>query len=402
MGHDRPVPSVVLLSPVVPAAEPQSAGYLFLAEYAKALAHRGWTVTVVGLWPEAAGGTPLDGLLPNLRTQHLGHRSRLRRLFFELSTWPIDLVRAPCLPPLATAALLRRPAVREAIRAADAVELHFGQTRTVLPGVRRLNASASVCAFAHDVLSESFGRRRRFGPRWRRLADHVRFLSARRLEPRFLNQVDRVTVFTERDRRQLRDLHVRTPIDVSAAFVDLPPTPSRRGSHGVVGFVGPMWRPENATGIAWFVQEVWPLVRARHPDARLRVAGAGPVADAPHGVEYLGFVPDLEAFFRQLDVFVAPLLIGAGLKFKVLQAFAHGLPVVATTVAAEGIELPADGPPFARVHDDPAHFAAAVSELLGDVGGALRLGHEARSWIEQTYDFTTVVDQAIARFEGTP
>ena len=77
-----------------------------------------------------------------------------------------------------------------------------------------------------------------------------------------------------------------------------------------------------------------------------------------------GYVDDLDPFYRDAFVFVAPLRLGAGLKFKVLDAMAYGLPVVATSVAAEGI-LEQCGPGcFAAVTDDPRRMAEAIVKLF--------------------------------------
>jgi glycosyltransferase involved in cell wall biosynthesis len=78
-----------------------------------------------------------------------------------------------------------------------------------------------------------------------------------------------------------------------------------------------------------------------------------------------GFVPDLADFYRRVRVAIAPLRFGAGVKLKTVEALQYGVPVVATTVGAEGLEaLPGD---VIAVHDDPAGFAAAVVARLRDV-----------------------------------
>lgn len=124
----------------------------------------------------------------------------------------------------------------------------------------------------------------------------------------------------------------------------------------------------NGDGLAWFATEVLPLVIAEVPWARLRVTGTiPPPLDRLEGVHVRGegFVPDLAAFYRQLRVAIAPLRFGAGVKLKTLEALQYGVPVVATTVGAEGLEgLPAD---TVVVHDDPVAFAAAIVTRLRDV-----------------------------------
>lgn len=140
----------------------------------------------------------------------------------------------------------------------------------------------------------------------------------------------------------------------------------------VAVFVAAM-TPPNADGLIWLLESVWPLVRARRPDARLRVIGK--VAAAwdrtwPDGAEAAGFVDDLAAAYAGAALALTPLRFGSGVKIKVIEALAHGLPVVSTPVGAEGME--AAGPEVLHVADDAAAFAAAMVATLDDPRAAAR------------------------------
>src|SRR5690606_4514163 len=116
----------------------------------------------------------------------------------------------------------------------------------------------------------------------------------------------------------------------------------------------------NLDGVTWFVNEIWPGVRARHPAARLTVIGSYPTR-AVHalgetaGVTVLGYVPDLEPHLDRAAVAIAPLRFGAGMKGKVTDAMAAGLPVVTTTIGAQGLDLV--GGRHAWIADDADAFA---------------------------------------------
>ena len=124
----------------------------------------------------------------------------------------------------------------------------------------------------------------------------------------------------------------------------------------------------NGDALEWFATTVLPLIVAEVPWARLRVTGSLPAPlDRFEGMHLHaeGFVPDLADFYRRVRVAIAPLRFGAGVKLKTVEALQYGVPVVATTVGAEGLDdLPGE---VIAVHDDPGAFAGAVVALLRDV-----------------------------------
>lgn len=131
-------------------------------------------------------------------------------------------------------------------------------------------------------------------------------------------------------------------------------------------FVGAV-NPPNVDALHWLLAEIWPRVRALDPAARLRVAGrvaeshAGPW---PEGAEAVGFVPDLGPEYAGAAVVLAPIRFGSGVKIKLVEGLAHGLPAVATPVGAEGVgALPG---PVLRVEGGAEGFAAAVAAALAD------------------------------------
>lgn len=127
----------------------------------------------------------------------------------------------------------------------------------------------------------------------------------------------------------------------------------------------------NADGLGWFIAEVWPIVIEALPEVRLKVAGF--VAQgvdlgallAGERIDYLGFVPDPGALYDAMRVFVAPTRFAAGIPFKVHEAAAHGLPVVATRLLATQLGWQ-DGAVLGCDPTEPARFAADVIALYRD------------------------------------
>ncbi len=169
---------------------------------------------------------------------------------------------------------------------------------------------------------------------------------------------------------------------------------SANGFHRRSGFIfiGGYRHSPNVDAVLHFVGNIWPLVRAQLPGVEFHVVGSDPPAeildlDGKDGVHVLGYVPDIAASLSHVRVAVAPLRYGAGLKGKVVTGLAHGVPCIATPVAAEGMHLQdgvnvvlADGPAaFARaavaLHRDEARWqrlsSAGVDHVQGHYGRAL-------------------------------
>ncbi|MEO5687567.1 MAG: glycosyltransferase [Burkholderiaceae bacterium] len=105
-------------------------------------------------------------------------------------------------------------------------------------------------------------------------------------------------------------------------------------------FTGNFTYQPNADAAMYLAREVLPLVRAQRPDARLLIVGRAPpegLARFP-GVEVTGFVEDIRAYYQQATVFVCALRSGAGIKNKILEAMATGIPIVSSSLGMDGIE----------------------------------------------------------------
>ncbi|MEM7624444.1 MAG: glycosyltransferase [Planctomycetota bacterium] len=170
-----------------------------------------------------------------------------------------------------------------------------------------------------------------------------------------------------------------------------------------VGNLAGGFKNPNVDGLLWFVEHVFPLVRAELPEARLRVGGNMDDAleaqlDATDGVDRLGFVDDMPETVRRAAVNLAPIRFGTGTRIKVLDALAQGGAVVGTTLGCEGIDL-VDGE-HVRLADTPPGFVRACVELLGDRAWAARLGRNGHALIRQRYSTAAVVPRLAKQLAG--
>jgi polysaccharide biosynthesis protein PslH len=184
---------------------------------------------------------------------------------------------------------------------------------------------------------------------------------------------------------------IPTGVDVE----DLRPAPEKGGSPRVL-FTGTMSYPPNSQGGAWFAERVWPLVRECLPEARLDIVGKDPPArlqtlDGREGIGVAGFVPSMAPYFDAAHVIVAPILTGAGIRVKIIEALAAGRPVVSTTLGCEGLGL--ESGRHLLVEDNPQRFAEAVVRLLCDREARAELAREGRARAERDFDWRSLGDR---------
>jgi glycosyltransferase involved in cell wall biosynthesis len=152
-------------------------------------------------------------------------------------------------------------------------------------------------------------------------------------------------------------------------------------------FLGNFAHRPNADAVHHLLRDIFPLVKKSLPDVKLYIVGDNVppeiAAYAAPDVEVLGYVPNIEPLFQSCRVMVVPLRYGAGMKGKVGESLAYGLPVVTTTIGAEGFNL-TDGDE-ALVADEPQAFAAAVVRAYEDRDVWERLAEHGRRHIEKHF-----------------
>ncbi|MBI2816699.1 MAG: glycosyltransferase [Acidobacteria bacterium] len=262
------------------------------------------------------------------------------------------------------------------------------------------------CLFEHDVYFHSVSRQLASGPGgvFVKAREFVEWLRALRFEVSAAEKFDALFTCNEHEKRLLESfLNGRQPPVYSGVHVAI--DVHSYSYHGgprrpdSLLFVGNFQHQPNVDGLLYFCREVLPLIRAARPTVTFSVAGAHPRAEIQRllptvGVEFLGQVPDIRDPLSEYAVFVCPILTGAGVRVKILEAFAAGIPVVSTPLGAEGI-AGEDGTHF-LLANSPRQFADQTLRLLQHPETAAAMAAQSRELVEELYDWPA----AAMRLEG--
>lgn len=159
-------------------------------------------------------------------------------------------------------------------------------------------------------------------------------------------------------------------------------------------FAGRMnWYP-NVEAADFIAKKVFPLLKKRFPLAKLVIAGANPpqhlikLSQANENIRITGFIDDIRPFIEQASVYICPIMDGGGTKLKILDALAMAKPIVASAIAAEGIDVE-EGRNI-MLADSPQDFVDAIGSLFESESLRLEIGKEARKLSEEKYEFAKI------------
>jgi glycosyltransferase involved in cell wall biosynthesis len=190
---------------------------------------------------------------------------------------------------------------------------------------------------------------------------------------------------------------VKSPVNVVIPIcvdADTKPVIRREPNPKRVTFLGGLHWPPNAEGMVWFAREVWPLVSRQAPEAILTVIGKEPpkelvaLGDESPAVEVCGYVDDPAPYLRQTAAFIVPLHAGGGMRVKIVDAWSWGLPIVSTTIGAEGTAY--RDRQNVLIADNASDFAQRVIRLLLEPACAEELAATGRRTVMTHYDWRHV------------
>ncbi len=236
----------------------------------------------------------------------------------------------------------------------------------------------------------------------------VQWRKLRVFEAATCRAADRVVAVSDADAAALRrlvpglDVTVApNGIDVASYAQSLPSLTGEAGRGQNLVFSATMDFRPNVDAVLWFAQEVLPLIRQEEPDVRFLAVGRNPhrrldVLRGRPDVMLTGAVDDIRPYIAGAAVYVVPLRVGGGTRFKILEAGAMGKAVVSTLLGCEG--FPVTNERELLIADSPRAFAAAVVALLRNPSRRTELGAAARTFV-QAYDWKNIIPRVEAVYQ---
>jgi glycosyltransferase involved in cell wall biosynthesis len=262
--------------------------------------------------------------------------------------------------------------------------------------------------FEHDVYFQSIARALpRMTGAVEKLTARWEYLRALRYELRLLPRVDRIQVCSRENGDYLASFlpAVRDRID-DGYRAGIDSSSYQFCAEGreplTLLFLGSFRHIPNQEALSWFVGRVLPAVQAKEPRVRLVVIGSDPPPrhslpdDA--AIELIGFVKDVHEPLGRYAIFVCPILSGSGVRVKLLEAFAAGIPVVSTRLGAEGLAS-VDGE-ICALADEPEAFAAKILELLADPARAAEMASRARAEVVLKRDMRVMTEKLVESYQA--
>ena len=288
----------------------------------------------------------------------------------------------------------------------DIVWVHFMETLAYVPQSYTREKRPIVVLDQHNADERFWETYAREGLPWIRLFAKINLWQLRGIQASLLKRVDVILSASKEDADFTR---TRLPNPATQVWVvpngvdteNLRPSDTAERKNRII-FCGSMDVFMNIDAVDWFARRVFPKVHETVRDAEFWIVGREPVPrvkvlSSLPGVRVTGRVEDVRPYYAEAKVAVAPFRYGGGTKLKVLEAMALGVPVVATPVGCQGIEVMPGKHLFKE--DNEEAFAQRVVSLLRDESLRRRVAAEARSLVEERYSWHAIVSDAVKRLE---
>ena len=298
---------------------------------------------------------------------------------------PLDRIPLPVLR-YRSRALLRQVETLTRREKFDAIVCDFLASAANIPEL------GNAVLFQHNVESSIWKRHTEHAPTpWHRAYCRGQYERMLRYEGRVCRAAKKIIAVSGADAREMQSLYGASRIASVPTGVDIEyfsPPARHRASHDLV-FLGSMdWRP-NIDGLKWFVSSVLPLIRARLPEFRCPWLVAGRLYRPNDSrIHVTGTVEDVRPYLWKSAVSIVPLRIGGGTRLKIYEAMAAKIPVVSTSVGAEGLDV-RDGENI-QIADSPEAFAERCIALLSAADARRKQSQAAWEMVSACYSWEVI------------
>ncbi len=378
---------------------PTHGGGVFMYQAVKALSqrHRVHVLAFVDREEEVETNRHLEKYAATVECVHRPHRPRGD--FLGLTPYAVRCFSSDDFRRRVQRALFRSDA--------DILQIEYTQLGQYGGGL----AHTPTVLFEHDVYFQATRRRMLRARRAGEFCEaFVEWLRALQYEPRMLRRMDEVHACSKYDGRLLESVlgrnggspRVRSECRAAVNVAGHQPVFEGREARTAL-FIGNFQHAPNVEALRFLVQRMLPQLRKACPGAELVVAGAESTPEvealaSSEGVRFLGRVAEIREPLERYSVFLCPIFAGSGVRVKILEAFAAGIPVIATPLGAEGLDC-TDGRELLLARDG-AGFAAAAAGLFNDPVRAMEIARTARAAAEKSWDWSIVIENLEASYRA--
>jgi len=297
--------------------------------------------------------------------------------------------------------LIDRLTAEQSFDIVHADQLNMGQYAERVPGAFKVLDAHNALWLLYQRLWQTMRpglRKLLLGRDWRLLKEY---------EGRLCRQFDAVLAVSHEDKAALQEA-AGQPVDITVIPISIDTDEvavvGRDAEPRHILHIGTMYWPPNIDGVLWFAHEVYPLIRQQRPDVCFDIVGARPPQEIvalngdSTGINVTGYVADPTLYLQRAALMVVPLRAGGGMRVKILNAMAQGIPIVSTTLGCEGIAVTSGKDIL--IADAPPEFATAVLSLLDDGDLANQISARGRRTVVKKYDYRTAccpLDDVYAR-----
>ncbi|NJM15827.1 MAG: glycosyltransferase [Bacteroidales bacterium] len=212
--------------------------------------------------------------------------------------------------------------------------------------------------------------------------------------------VNTVLTCSEKDASIFQDINrnkINTIVVPNGTDTSLKEFIARLTRNETLIFCGDLNTVANHNGLLWFCARVWPLLKQARAGIKLIVTGGG--ENNPHfdkfkqdpNIEFKGRVADLKDYYLQARIAIVPLHVGSGTRLKILEAMSYGIPVVSTSLGAEGIEC--ENKTHILIADNATDFSTAIINIFNNNEELESMRKRARKLVEEKYEVAVVKNQ---------
>ncbi|MDR3048047.1 MAG: glycosyltransferase family 4 protein [Bacteroidales bacterium] len=268
----------------------------------------------------------------------------------------------------------------------DIIELDWTQAIVFLPMIKNIYPDAKYCAVEHDVVFQRLEREYRNQSNiYKQLMTKLKYHGEKKMELSLLSKFDMVFTFNNKDKMLLENNGIHDSCIIAPVFkkISFPVTTTKKNT---ILFYGSMNRSENYLSAIWFIKNVFS--RMEDMDISFIILGATPhpslLAYQNDKIIITGYQDDITPWFEQAMCLVTPLVSGAGIKIKVLEALAAGIPVLGNDIAVEGIDITNNVEYFHCM--TPEDYITTIKIILKEPDFAMSVGLAGQKYINENYD----------------